>query len=88
MLGACQVEYNPFGKPPLKREGQRGLQHKLHEFVGRVKTEMAEVDVAELGHSRLLAPHQRALGGVEGLPGLDKVEAWRPGEEERVEKKL
>ena len=25
VLGACQVEWNPFGKPPLKRERERGL---------------------------------------------------------------
>ena len=26
VLGASQVEYKPFGKPPLKRE----IQHKCH----------------------------------------------------------
>ena len=28
VLGASQVEYKPFGKPPLKRE----IQHKWHQF--------------------------------------------------------
>ena len=28
VLGASQVEYKPFGRPPLKRE----IQHKWHQF--------------------------------------------------------
>ena len=32
VLGASQVEYKPFGKPPLKREvaSSKALQHKRH----------------------------------------------------------
>ena len=109
------------------QHGQRGLQHKLHVSDSRVKTEIAEADVAEPsaalqlrggqavqapghergpkaglrltqlcrneveefdgdhagerrhgdGHPRLLSPYQRALGGVQELPGPDKVKAWQ-----------
>ena len=63
--GGSQVEYKPFGKPPLQRELGRLRRNKVEEFDGHRAVERRHRD----GYSRLLSPYQRALGGVQGLPG-------------------
>ena len=59
VLGASQVEYKPFGKPPLKREvaSSKALQHKCH---------LCSIPAAPL--ARIEASRPRHLPGIEAAP--------------------
>ena len=50
VLGASQVEYKPFGKPPLKRE----IQHKWRQFNTSATCACVHIPVARLARHRSL----------------------------------
>ena len=71
VLGASQVEYKPFGKPPLKREGRR-------QRVGGVRVSDSEGDLDRLGVDERGAAGQRNAadprgGGREGAQRAGKI---------------
>ena len=68
VLGASQVEYKPFGKPPLKRE----IQHKWHQF-------NTSATCATCVHIPAAPPAwQRSLPGRATCPALKPHQAAEP----------
>ena len=67
VLGASQVEYKPFGKPPLKRE----IQHKWHQFNTSATCACVHIPVARLAR-------HRSLPGRATCPALKPRQAAEP----------
>ena len=59
------VEAKQYKRPDMNGDLGRLRRNKVEEFDGRRPVERRHGD----GYPRLLSPHQRAVGGVQGLPG-------------------